>query len=1154
MNPNPETLPEPKPGVSRWRRRRLWLVGLSVPLLTVLLLPTLLSTAPVRRLVLRQVNDRIPGRVELASWSLGWFSGASLTGVVLRDAAGNPVAEVKSIAIATNLCGLMGRTKHLGQITIESPRLELKLHPDGGNNWLDALRRPSVSGEDRTAPRELDPPPAAALPLAIVGKVTIRDGEVTVQAPGAALPLAIHDLATELVLDRLDQPLQLTVKGLLGAGRGPFELTTQVTGVSDGLAALVTASTLTWQQLDLAEFAPLARQLGAPVAVGGWSDGNLAVQSEGIKMIHTAGAMTINACSLAGGPLGQDRLTLPVVSLNWDVIKADQTLQVKQFALASGLATLEVVGTATLPTNGGKLAGDLAVTSRIQVAQVAAQLPGTLKLHADLRPVSGELSLAMKLNSVDDLTTVSGSLRLADLAATRGQQRIALEQPILGDWAMTFSAAGPELEGLELTCSFGKIFGRGRWEDFSLAMTGDLGVAEQELAKFIDLGKIHAKGQTELTLRVQGPATGAKQVVGSWSVKALDLAGFTPQPVTLTEATLNFQGQVELNAAKQLQALRQVKGNFVSPITTTAFLAEAVLLPEGGGLPEVVGGQLGTTADLARLSQLAVEVGLLQPQLGGGGWLRFATNFAIHEGTVELDHLDLEVTQGHWQDGDRRTAPVDLSLRGEVKFNPVQRSLQIPGLVMKFADADLAVRYLTLADWSQLPAGLTMEFMSKINLAQMQEILGGYFGLPAGLVINGSAGLSGEMIQSQEHGQQATLDAQVAYFSITQGGTPILDREQWSLQAAATLEPSAEQATLTLLKLDSPLTKLTAQGSFNDWRTRRRLEVTGQLKCDFDRLGQVLAAFSGKPMILGGQHDRPFHLATNLAAGTWRERILSTTVDFETQLTRAGYANFLATEVVLPLTVGDGIARTETRGLLGGGRFRLPATIDANAAKPRLIIPNNTMILTDIDLADAVANLLLAQFIPVLSGGATATGKLGLLARECQVPVDGDLLGETRFDGELAFAGGSLQAASFLREALAMAGLDQLTLTLPDQKLGILIAQGKVVQERLLLQVGVLSVAVYGSMELASHQLDYWIELPVTPAMFSGQKEIYELLKDEVIRVHVAGTTDHPKIASDTYRDNLAGLVTTVTRRLLKQKAGDYLRDLFKSKKKKKKQ
>jgi hypothetical protein len=1024
-------------------RRRRWLRGLLIVLgllvLGVALLPTLLSTGPVRRLALRQVNGRIPGTLELADWSLGWFSGFRLAGIVLRDPAGAMVVEVESVTVTASVPQLLGSTHRLGTVTVSAPRIDLILYPDGGSNLLTALRTSQPSDKPRgpdSAPGESGPPLAAA-PLAVVGDIAVRNGEISVRVPDIAPPFTIHELNSDLHLDRLDQPIRLTIKALLGESRAAFEQTTTVANLLQGPDALATDTTLSWIDLDLAEFAPLARHFGVPVNVVGVLDGNLTAQTQGKAGIQAVGHVVGRNLSATGGPLGKDRPTLKTVSLDFDLAKADRTLTIAKFALISPLATADASGDVTLPAAGGIPTGNLTAVAVVHVAPLAAQLPGTLKLHEGMVPVAGKAMLNVKLTSDADRATAIVALRLEDLAATRQGQRIELDQPVIAAMKASFSPQGPEIETLQVTSAFVNATGKGNLDDFSLRLTSDLAAARREAAKFIDLGAVTAGGTADLTLRLQkGEGADRKLLESVFTLASLDLAGLTPAPLRLDKATLSVRTEAVLTPERKLRELRNFQADLASSIAQAAVHAERIT-PVPGAPPEIVGGKIDATANLADLAGFAIGIGVLPADLSLGGNARFATGLAIQDGLITADPITLE----------------------------------IPALMVKRGDKQVS-------------------------------------------------------------------------------------DPNFSFGARAEVAPQQGNVDFSALSLSSQILRFKGTAALHDWKGARRLSIDGDLGCDFDRLGPMVAALSGKPVELGGQDERPFHLATSLSAKTLRERILATTATFGGRLARAGYDGIAATDVDMPSTIRDGIARTDGRGALGGGAFLLPATLDANAESPALTLPADTAVLSGVDMTNEAIGLLLSKFVPIFNGTVAGSGKVSLLSRECRIPIQGDILAGTRFDGILAFSGGRMEAVGFLREALAMARLEKEAVTLPNQRVVVKVQDGKALHEPLLLSIGGVSVEISGGLTLADRQLDYWIVLPVTPALLGDNKSLYELLKGESIRVHVAGPANKPKVARDTFQENLSRLIRRAAPKLLEKEGKDLLRqglqDFLNKKKKKK--
>lgn len=91
----PSTPSTPRP----WRKRILIasLVTLGAGAVLVALAPTIASTSPVRNFALGKINEKIPGKLDIADWNFSWLSEDSLSGIAYTDDAGHlmTVEEVR---------------------------------------------------------------------------------------------------------------------------------------------------------------------------------------------------------------------------------------------------------------------------------------------------------------------------------------------------------------------------------------------------------------------------------------------------------------------------------------------------------------------------------------------------------------------------------------------------------------------------------------------------------------------------------------------------------------------------------------------------------------------------------------------------------------------------------------------------------------------------------------------------------------------------------------------------------------------------------------------------------------------------------------------------------------------------------------------------
>jgi hypothetical protein len=789
--------------------------------------------------------------------------------------------------------------------------------------------------------------------------------------------------------------------------------------------------------------------------------------------------------------------------------------------------------------------GNLATTLHVQVANLAQELPRTLRLRKGMVPSGGELAMTARLASDQGRSTIVAAARLDGLAAMHEGRRLELEQPIVAALKAAFAGGELEVEELTFDASFAQATGKGSLRDFSLTLASDLAAAQHEAAKFIDLRGIQAAGMANLGLRVQEQAEGVRRIDGRLDLAGLDLAGLTPQPARLDKAVLTMQADAVFADGEGMpREVRHVQATLASSLADASLRLARVVPPSAAGaLPEIADGQLDIVADLAKVTAFAVGIGRMPPGLALGGAARFATGLAVRDGLVSASGLSLAIMEPRLQMGEKRMADATFAFRGEIEARPGTRTVAGRTLVAEIAGGQLEIPLLDIPDWGTLPHGASTDFAGRFELARLREVLREAMPTAADVAIAGALTFAGTAAMPDPGHQRLALKADIANLAVTRAGEPLHREEKVSLETVAVFAPQAGDIDLPVLALVSELLTLRTQVSVRDVRVRKALAAEGHLACDFDRLGPVVAALSGQPVILAGHHEGPFKVATLLSAKTLRERILGSAVETTPlRLDRAGYDRIVASEVDAPMAVGGGIVTSSLRCLLGGGTVSLPATIDANVPVPALVLPPATAVFADVDLSNELVSWLLVRFLPIFNGITAASGKVGLLARECQVPIEGDIAGGIRFDGDLGFSGGRMEAVGFLREALAMAGIERQAVTLPDQAVAVTVRDGKATHGPLRFMVGKNPVAVHGSINLATKALDYRIELPITLEMVGGRRELYELLKDEVIEVRVEGSAQEPRIARDAFRDNLSRLIRSAGGAILRRGLQDLLK------------
>ncbi|MFB3893169.1 MAG: AsmA family protein [Phycisphaerae bacterium] len=205
---------ETKPRKRKHRLRRALLVILVILVLLVVFLPWLLSTGPLRRMIVSAVNDRIAGKLDIADWSLSWFGICSLDGVGVTDPKGRKALSVQRVQLDRGLLKLLTSREDLGQLTVTSPDADIVLLNDGGNSIAEAFA-PKVPAPAQ-APQEPTKAKGPAEEVKTALAVSVTGGKVHL-AREDGREYSVSDLNLQFKMKTLND-LSATLSGVLTGG------------------------------------------------------------------------------------------------------------------------------------------------------------------------------------------------------------------------------------------------------------------------------------------------------------------------------------------------------------------------------------------------------------------------------------------------------------------------------------------------------------------------------------------------------------------------------------------------------------------------------------------------------------------------------------------------------------------------------------------------------------------------------------------------------------------------------------------------------------------------------------------------------------------------------------------------------------------------
>jgi hypothetical protein len=208
-------------------------LGISfITLITIIvILPLLISSPNGKNFALKQINQRIPGELAVASWSLRWLGNMSIEQLTFNDINGQQLLGLSKASISRGLLKLIINHNNFGEISLIKPLISIipstqessiDSHSSGskpagsatGGNSKKESSAPKK--QENIASKKASPDKEGFTIPSISGTISIEDGVVQLLSSNAPSQVVVNDLNFKLTLAGLGNPISFKVNGNTG--------------------------------------------------------------------------------------------------------------------------------------------------------------------------------------------------------------------------------------------------------------------------------------------------------------------------------------------------------------------------------------------------------------------------------------------------------------------------------------------------------------------------------------------------------------------------------------------------------------------------------------------------------------------------------------------------------------------------------------------------------------------------------------------------------------------------------------------------------------------------------------------------------------------------------------------------------------------------
>ncbi|MCE9528576.1 MAG: hypothetical protein K8R36_21235 [Planctomycetales bacterium] len=1024
----------------------LWRGGLLLAILAALawFAPTLIATTGLWKPLLGRIVPPLSGKVDAGSLSLGWLSPIVVKDLVVRDEAGEVLAQVGIFRSEKTLLSLAQNQNDLGKFIVDEPQGRIVLRTDGSNiedllaqfakdfppkegqpggsipSFSLTLTRGTIQLEDQVAGNrwelagvQID----ADFPKS-QGPRTGKLSAVLKHSPGASAKAAIGKTSTAEILPgeiaadlnwQPTPPLDGKPEGL-GAGKLTCELKSLPVEISQGA---------------LRRFAGDIRPAGAITGslLYEWKDDLAAQRLELTKL--TSPQLSIAAPAY----LGTDRPTIQLTSASGGIEIVGKRLLLDQIQIQSDVAALSASLAGEAPSLN--LAGILSavqstkkddgieVSGEIDLAALARRLPQTLRLRQDTKITEGLLDFSLKSGfTAQGDRSWDAKANTSRITAESAGRKVAWDQPVEFAATARNTKTGIVIDRLSGKSSFATLQGRGTLEAGSLTANADLDKLVAELGRFVDWTGISLSGRLNSEVQWQRGPANAFTADADAGVQNFQLAapGILPWKEQNLQLHAEAKGQADASSIQQitqadfqiLSGSDKLVANLQKPVTNISATGTWPIAYTLEG-------------DLASwLPRLQSFVPLAGWQISGGITAEGSGEFSASRAAIGPTKVTLLQFVAASQQYYIREPKIVLETAGTLDLE--KRTFASSSTT--FASAAVAFRADDLkAAFGSAGTSLSGHVEYRAKLEVLSSFLGAaqyprtwQFG---GDVVGGAdAAMEKGVMQAKFTTEIEKLSyatraaARPAGVAVTPSALPAQWQVAWSepkvtLSGEGSFDPKQDKLELRTARLDSAALALAAAGTVEQVSSQCLTALSGEINYDMVGITQKLRPIVGNTLSITGKEQRKFTLQ-----GPLFTVVKSTDPVPMPELSALGKVPLKISLIPDDLTAAAGIgwesaeyfglaagpAKIETRlekGIISIVPLDVPISEGKLTASPRIylnesgfpLVMDKGPLLENVRISPELCRGWLRYVQPVIADVTQAEGKFSLGIEQAQVPM-----------------------------------------------------------------------------------------------------------------------------------------------------------------------
>jgi len=1108
---------------------------LVVALIIIALLPAIVSSDRMKPFVIKQVNQQLPGQLQVESWSLSWFGGIEGQGIVYDNQTDGLLAQVSEIRTEKGLWGLMVAGGELGLVEIVDPAMVFFLADKASARG--SQKTPSPTPTPDSIPAEKDD---AFIPV-YHGNFNITNGSILTAATDGNETVVAKKLNLILNAPGPETPItyRFSVESGDSSGRASGEGSLALAADDPlNMQKIQSDSKLSIKNWELENiFAIIATRDEIP-SVKGRLNADVSLTGSSAQSLKMAGRVAMKTLQLQGGPLGTDAPTVQDILIDLDGLRTNNTLSINKLIFRSSLANGSATGTMN-DENQKRLSGK----ADVDLAEVFTQFPATLKLREGTKITKGKMALSANIETARTGTAFDGDARINRLQGISAGKKISWTKPVTVKARGEIHQEGLQLENLALRSSFLKADGRGDMRNMRVDLAADLKAALAELRKFIEIKQWDGSGKLKLNINLKETKEHLNQAILKLRIDNFVLSR-NRRPILDRQAVqADFKADVQLAEKTGSSKLLQPSLKIQSSVASGTVTAQQVTGSTSNSFPNAKDFKLDGNINLQQLSSLLKTLDLLSPKTLLAGQSKIKTSGALNDGLLTLDNARIDTQKLIYRQDNKiiRENRVLLTTRGQIDLN--DHSLLLAPVDIDGQAGKIHIPKLAIADWADAQKKMKTNGQADLDLNKLARSYGDFIQLPEKTQLSGNGHFAFDMDFTHPKTQFLKLQGTLAPFKLVSKTLPAISEKKVTLNTDVNRSPDGRDMTINNFELNSNSLSLNAAGTLNRVGKNKVLDARGTMQPDMKLVSEYLKKSGHSQVTFSGKKATPFTIKLVSKGDRWEDPLKHLNFSGAVHVTAIKAYGLKLTPRDVPVRIAAATAGAKLESPANGGQLDFQPTVDMRKDPYILSFKNNIDLLKDVQVTQGLIDGLLAAIHPLFKDSVVPDGLLGLNMKHFSWPLSDKYRKRATFAGTLTLNGVRLNSTPFMAGLLNMMGISERELRLVDQDIAFEAKDGRIALSPMTLEAEGHQLKMHGSVGF-DNTLDFIARIPVTEKMVG--KDAYQFLQGTTIKVPIRGTASKPRLDETAFQQATGDLMQQSLRKNLEKGAQDLLKNLFK--------